>query len=295
MEANKGSIKVKLSKSRVIKNLIFKGLLVLSALLVILPLILVFIFLLQKGSTSISLDFFLNDPKPVGEIGGGMRHAILGTLIMVSIGSLIAVPVGTLCGVYLSEYGKSKIATALRFTIDLLTGVPSIVVGIFSYLIFVVSFKSFSALAGAFALSIIILPIVTRTTEEILKLIPRHVREAGLALGLPRWRVIFNIILKGSRNSLMTGVILAISRAAGETAPLLFTAFGSMYMSYNVTGPMASLPVQIYNYAISPYKEWQQQAWAGSFTLIIIVLGLNLSAKFLFNSKKLKKFFVRKS
>ncbi|MFG1499444.1 phosphate ABC transporter permease PstA [Halobacteriovorax sp. XZX-3] len=286
---------MKLSKSRVIKNLIFKGLLVLSALLVILPLILVFIFLLQKGSTSISLDFFLNDPKPVGEIGGGMRHAILGTLIMVSIGSLIAVPVGTLCGVYLSEYGKSKIATALRFTIDLLTGVPSIVIGIFSYLIFVVSFKSFSALAGAFALSIIILPIVTRTTEEILKLIPRHVREAGLALGLPRWRVIFNIILKGSRNSLMTGVILAISRAAGETAPLLFTAFGSMYMSYNVTGPMASLPVQIYNYAISPYKEWQQQAWAGSFTLIIIVLGLNLSAKFLFNSKKLKKFFVRKS
>ncbi|MFG1485233.1 phosphate ABC transporter permease PstA [Halobacteriovorax sp. RZ-2] len=286
---------MKLQKSRIIKNLAFKGLLVLSALLVILPLILVFIFLLQKGSTSISLDFFLNDPKPVGEVGGGMRHAILGTLIMVSIGSLIAVPVGTLCGVYLSEYGKGKIATSLRFTIDLLTGVPSIVVGIFSYLIFVVSFKSFSALAGAFALSIIILPIVTRTTEEILKLIPRHVREAGLALGLPRWRVIYNIILKGSRNSLMTGVILAISRAAGETAPLLFTAFGSMYMSYNVTGPMASLPVQIYNYAISPYKEWQQQAWAGSFTLIIIVLGLNLSAKFLFNSKKLKKFFVRKS
>ncbi|EPZ51826.1 phosphate ABC transporter, permease protein PstA [Bacteriovorax sp. BAL6_X] len=286
---------MKISKSRIIKNQVFKGLLVLSALLVILPLILVFIFLLQKGSTSISLDFFLNDPKPVGEVGGGMRHAILGTLIMVSIGSLIAVPVGTLCGVYLSEYGKGKIATSLRFTIDLLTGVPSIVVGIFSYLIFVVSFKSFSALAGAFALSIIILPIVTRTTEEILKLIPRHVREAGLALGLPRWRVIYNIILKGSRNSLMTGVILAISRAAGETAPLLFTAFGSMYMSYNVAGPMASLPVQIYNYAISPYKEWQQQAWAGSFTLIIIVLGLNLSAKFLFNSKKLKKFFARKS
>ncbi|MFG1491980.1 phosphate ABC transporter permease PstA [Halobacteriovorax sp. ZH4_bin.1] len=286
---------MKISKSRILKNQAFKGLLVLSSLLVILPLILVFIFLLQKGSTSISLEFFLNDPKPVGEIGGGMRHAILGTLIMVSIGSLIAVPVGTLCGVYLSEYGKGKIATSLRFTIDLLTGVPSIVVGIFSYLIFVVSFKSFSALAGAFALSIIILPIVTRTTEEILKLIPRHVREAGLALGLPRWRVIYNIILKGSRNSLMTGVILAISRAAGETAPLLFTAFGSMYMSYNVTGPMASLPVQIYNYAISPYKEWQQQAWAGSFTLIIIVLGLNLSAKFLFNSKKLKKFFVRKS
>lgn len=286
---------MKLSKKRVIKNHLFRATLILSSLLVILPLILVFIFLLQKGSTSLSLDFFLNDPKPVGEVGGGMRHAIVGTLMMVAMGSLVAVPVGTLCGVYLSEFGKGKIAASLRFTIDLLTGVPSIVVGIFSYLIFVVSFKSFSALAGAFALSIIILPIVTRTTEEILKLIPRHVREAGLALGLPRWRVIWHIILRGSRNSLTTGVILAISRAAGETAPLLFTAFGSMYLSYGVTGPMASLPVQIYNYAISPYKDWQQQAWAGSFTLIIIVLGLNLSAKFLFNTKKLKKFFVRKS
>ncbi len=284
-----------LSTSRRAKNFIFKSLLVLSALLVILPLVLVFIFLMQKGSSSLSLEFFLNDPKPVGEVGGGMRHAIVGTLMMVSLGSLIAVPVGTLCGVYLSEFGKGKIATFLRFTIDLLTGVPSIVVGIFSYLIFVVSFKSFSALAGAFALSIIILPIVTRTTEEILKLIPRHVREAGLALGLPRWRVIYNIILKGSRSSLTTGVILAVSRAAGETAPLLFTAFGSMYLSYSVTGPMASLPVQIYNYAISPYKDWQQQAWAGSFTLIIIVLGLNLSAKFFFNTKAIKKFFVRKS
>lgn len=286
---------MKLSKKRVIKNQLFRGTLILSSLIVIMPLILIFVFLLQKGSTSLSLDFFLNDPKPVGEVGGGMRHAIIGTLMMVALGSIIAVPVGTLCGVYLSEYGKGKIAQSLRFTIDLLTGVPSIVVGIFSYLIFVVSFKSFSALAGAFALSIIILPIVTRTTEEILKLIPRHVREAGLALGLPRWRVIWNIILRGSRNSLTTGVILAISRAAGETAPLLFTAFGSMYLSFQVTGPMASLPVQIYNYAISPYKDWQQQAWAGSFTLIIIVLGLNLSAKFLFNTKKLKKFFVRKS
>lgn len=286
---------MKLSKKRVIKNQLFRGTLIISSLIVIMPLILIFVFLLQKGSTSLSLDFFLNDPKPVGEVGGGMRHAIIGTLMMVALGSIIAVPVGTLCGVYLSEYGKGKIAQSLRFTIDLLTGVPSIVVGIFSYLIFVVSFKSFSALAGAFALSIIILPIVTRTTEEILKLIPRHVREAGLALGLPRWRVIWNIILRGSRNSLTTGVILAISRAAGETAPLLFTAFGSMYLSFQVTGPMASLPVQIYNYAISPYKDWQQQAWAGSFTLIIIVLGLNLSAKFLFNTKKLKKFFVRKS
>lgn len=286
---------MKLQKRRVFKNLIFKLLLILSSLIVILPLILIFIFLIQKGSSSLSLDFFLNDPKPVGELGGGMRHAIIGTLIMVGLGSLIAVPVGTLCGVYLSEFGKGKIATSLRFTIDLLTGVPSIVVGIFSYLIFVVSFKSFSALAGSFALSIIILPIVTRTTEEILKLIPRHVREAGLALGLPRWRVIYNIILKGSRNSLTTGIILAISRAAGETAPLLFTAFGSMYLSYQVTGPMASLPVQIYNYAISPYKQWQEQAWAGSFTLIIIVLGLNLSAKFFFNTKKIKKFFARKS
>ena len=273
---------MKITKKRTIKNYLFYFGLISSSFVVIIPLLMVFIFLLQKGGTSLTLDFFFNDPKPVGELGGGMKHAILGTFYMVGLGSFVAVPLGLLCGIYLSEFGKGKIAASLRFTIDLLTGVPSIVVGIFAYLIFVVSMKGFSAIAGAFALSIIILPIVTRTTEEILKLIPRHIKEAGLALGLPRWKVILYIVVKGSRSSLMTGIILAISRAAGETAPLLFTAFGSMYLSYSATEPMASLPVQIYNYAISPYDDWQRQAWAGAFTLIIIVLGLNIFARFYF-------------
>ena len=290
---------MKISKKRALKNYFFYTCLILSSVVVIIPLFMVFFFLLQKGGSSLSLDFFFNNPKPVGEIGGGMKHAILGSFYMVGLGSLIAVPLGLVCGVYLSEFGKGKIASLLRFTIDLLTGVPSIVVGIFAYLIFVVSMKSFSAIAGAFALSIIILPIVTRTTEEILKLIPKHVKEAGLALGLPRWKVIVFIVVKGSRSSLMTGIILAISRAAGETAPLLFTAFGSMYLSYSPDEPMASLPVQIYNYAISPYDDWQKQAWAGAFTLIIIVLGLNLFARFYFVRKdiyrSIKKFVTRKT
>ncbi len=278
---------MKVDRKRKSKDIIFKLCLFSSAIIVIAPLVLVFTFLLQKGGSSLSLEFFFNTPKPVGETGGGMRHAIVGTFYMVGLGALISVPLGLLCGIYLSEYGKGKIASCLKFTIDLLTGVPSIVVGIFSYLIFVVKMKSFSALAGAFALSIIILPIVTRTTEEILKLIPNHIKEAGLALGLPRWKVIVSIVVKGSRSSLMTGIILAISRAAGETAPLLFTAFGSMYISYNATEPMASLPVQIYNYAISPYDDWQRQAWAGAFTLILIVLGLNLFARFYFKRKEI--------
>ncbi|EQC50937.1 phosphate ABC transporter permease PstA [Bacteriovorax sp. DB6_IX] len=286
---------MKLSPQRKFKNLLFKFLLTLASVSVLIPLILIFNFLLQKGSMALSLDFFLNEPKPVGELGGGMAHAIVGSLTMVGLSALISVPIGILCGVFLSEYRQGKIAAILKFTIDILTGIPSIVIGIFSYLIFVVTMKSFSAWAGAFALSIIILPIVTRTTEEILKLIPKHVREAGLALGLPKWKVILHIVLKGSKNSLITGVILAISRASGETAPLLFTAFGSMYFSDKLTEPMASLPVQIYNYAISPYDDWQRQAWAGAFTLILICLGLNISARLFFKRKELKKFFVRKS
>ncbi len=240
------------------------------------------------GATSINLDFFTSLPKPVGEDGGGMKHAILGTLYMVSIASVISIPLGLLCGVYLSEFGKGKVATLLRLTIDMLTGVPSIVIGIFAYITIVVPLKSFSAMAGGVALSIIILPIVCRSTEEILKLVPGHIREAGLALGLPRWRVIFNIVVKGNLSSLTTGVMLAISRAAGETAPLLFTAFGNMYLSYEIDEPMASLPVQIYNYAISPFDDWQRQAWAGSLVLIVLVLGINIFARTLISLKHIK-------
>ncbi len=265
--------------SRKFKNVLFKALLFLSSVLVLTPLLLILKFVITEGASSLSIDFFTNLPKPVGETGGGMKHAILGTIYMVLLGALIAVPLGVLCGIYLAEFRKSKLANFLRICVDLMTGIPSIVIGIFAYLLIVVPLKSFSALAGGFSLAIIILPVVIKTSEEIFKLVPNHIREAGLALGLPRWKVIFFIILKGSFSNLITGMILAISRASGETAPLLFTAFGSMYVNYNIREPMASLPVQIYTYAISPFKDWHKQAWAGAFVLVIIVLGLNLIAR----------------
>jgi phosphate transport system permease protein len=235
------------------------------------------------------LDFFTQLSKPVGETGGGMKHAMMGTLYIVSLGALIAIPIGITCGVYLSEFRKSKLSKTLKLTVDLMSGIPSIVIGIFAYLVVVVPLKSFSALAGGIALSIIMLPIIIKTSEEILKLVPDHIREAGLALGLPRWKVILFIVLKGSVSNLLTGVILAISRASGETAPLLFTAFGNMYISYQINEPMASLPVQIYTYAISPFKDWQQQAWAGAFVLMVLILTMNLFARFVLTKIKEKK------
>lgn len=280
-------------KWRKLKNLIFHGLLILCALIALLPLFLILQYLIYKGIGALSIDFFTQGPRPVGEPGGGMLHAIIGTLYMVGIGALISVPLGTLCGVYLSEYGKGFIPQILRFTIDMLTGVPSIIIGIFAYILVVAPLQSFSALAGGFALSIIILPIVTRSTEEILKLVPDHIREAGLALGLPKWRVVFQIIVKSNFKALITGIMLAISRAAGETAPLLFTAFGNMYVNYQLTEPMASLPVQIYNYAISPFDEWQQQAWGAAFVLIIIVLGINLLSRAIVNNKLIINYFQK--
>ena len=277
------------------KNLLFHASLYIAALVVLLPLFLIVSYVFKMGASSLNLEFFTALPRPVGETGGGMRHAITGTLYLVGIGSLLSIPTGLLCGIYLSEFGKGKVATLLRFSIDMLTGVPSIIIGIFAYILIVVPFKSFSAIAGGVALSIIILPIVCRSTEEILKLIPGHIREAGLALGLPRWRVILNIVVRGNLSSLITGVMLAISRAAGETAPLLFTAFGNMYLSYRVDEPMASLPVQIYQYAISPFDDWRRQAWAGAFVLIALVLGINLIARVLVQMGSLKSLFNRGS
>ncbi|WP_127714187.1 phosphate ABC transporter permease PstA [Halobacteriovorax sp. HLS] len=278
---------------RKIKNILFYLSLLLGALVTILPLFMIVSFVIKMGASSLNLDFFTQLPKPVGESGGGMRHAIIGTLYIVCLASILSIPIGLLCGIYLSEFKKGKVASLLRFAIDLLTGVPSIVVGIFAYLMIVVPFKGFSAMAGGVALSIIILPIVCRSSEEILKLTPNHIREAGLALGLPRWKVIFFIIVRSNFSSLITGIMLAISRAAGETAPLLFTAFGNMYLSYEIDSPMASLPVQIYNYAISPFDDWQRQAWAGAFVLIILVLGINLLARTIFGFKKIRNSFSR--
>lgn len=274
---------------RKFKNFIFALLVVCSALSVIIPLFMILKFVFTQGMNSLSLDFFTKLPKPVGETGGGMKHAILGTIYIVLLGAAMAIPIGVSCGVYLSEFRKSKLAKTLRLCVDLMAGIPSIVIGIFAYLMIVVPLKSFSAFAGGIALGIIMLPIIIKTSEEILKLVPAHIREAGLALGLPRWKVILFIILKGEISNLLTGIILSISRASGETAPLLFTAFGNMYLSYELKEPMASLPVQIYTYAISPFKDWQQQAWAGAFVLVTIILTMNLFARFVLSRLNDKK------
>jgi phosphate transport system permease protein len=274
---------------RKFKNIFFLLLTLSSAIAVLIPLFLIIQFVLVQGAQSLSWSFFTELPKPVGEVGGGMKHAILGTIYIVLLGAAIAIPIGVTCGIYLSEFSKSKLSKTLKMSVDLMSGIPSIVIGIFAYLMVVVPLKSFSALAGGIALSIIMLPIIIKTSEEILKLVPNHIREAGLALGLPRWKVILFIVLKGSISNLLTGMILAISRAAGETAPLLFTAFGNMYLSYNMKEPMASLPVQIYTYAISPYKDWQRQAWAGAFVLMILILTMNLFARYILSKLKDKK------
>lgn len=274
---------------RKFKNILFLLVTLAAALAVLIPLFMIIQFVFVQGANSLSWSFFTELPKPVGETGGGMRHAILGTIYIVGLGALIAIPIGVTCGIYLSEFSKSKLSKTLKMTVDLMSGIPSIVIGIFAYLVVVVPLKSFSALAGGISLSIIMLPIIIKTSEEILKLVPNHIREAGLALGLPRWKVILFIILKGSISNLLTGMILAISRAAGETAPLLFTAFGNMYFSYSMNQPMASLPVQIYTYAISPYKDWQRQAWAGAFVLMVLILTMNLFARFILTKIKDKK------
>jgi phosphate transport system permease protein len=268
---------------RKIKNILFHIVLIISSIAVLSPLFFIFAYLFKMGSSSLSFDFFTKVPMPVGETGGGMLHAISGSFMIVALGAVLAIPPGIAAGVYLSEFKDRRLASYLRYSTDLLTGIPSIVIGIFAYIIVVLPFKSFSALGGSFALAIIILPIVIKSTEEILKLVPTIIREAGLALGLPRWKVIYYIVVKGNASSLITGVILGISRAAGETAPLIFTSFGSMYLSFNYLEPMASLPVQIYTYAVSPYEEWHRLAWAGAFILICIVLGLNIFARILFS------------
>ncbi len=274
-------------KYRKIKNWLFYASLYTSAALVLLPLFLIVSFVFNKGAGSLNLNFFLNAEVGAGDSGGGMAHAILGTLTIVALGGAYSIPIGVLCGIFLAEFPHGKVASALRIATDLLTGIPSIVVGIFAYLLVVIPMQGFSALAGSMGLAIIILPIVIRSTEEILKLVPDHIREAGLALGLPRWKVIYFIIVKGNLSGITTGVMLAISRAAGETAPLLFTAFGARFISFEIDKPMASLPVQIYTYASSPLPDLQRQAWAGAFVLITLVLGLNILSRAILNRKQL--------
>lgn len=258
-------------------------LLLLSAtVLSIVPLFSIFMYVVKQGISAFNWDFFTKLPVPVGELGGGMANAIAGSAVLLGMACLIGIPWGIASGVYLSEYGRgSKLATWLRFSIDILASVPSIIVGIFAYAVFVVPLKRFSAYAGAGALAVIMIPIVARTTEELLKLVPVHIREAGLALGIPRWKVTLMIVLRGSASAILTGVMLAIARAAGETAPLLFTALNNRFWPTGLDQPTSSLPVQIYTYAISPYEDWHRQAWAGALLLVLLILSLNLATRML--------------
>ncbi len=269
-------------------NALMCGLLVLAATLAIFPLFSVFGYVVAQGYSALNWEFFTAVPKPVGEIGGGMANALLGTCTLVALASLIGIPWGVSVALYLSEYGgkqgRGRFAGVVRFSADMLSSIPSIIVGLFVYALVVITMRRFSAVAGGLALGILMIPTVCRTTEELLRMIPEHIREAGLALGLPRWKVILWIILKGSRGPITTGIMLSIARVSGETAPLLFTAFNNRFWQSGLDQPIASLPVQIYTYAISPYDDWHRQAWAGALLLVMLVFAMNLLTRVVFNS-----------
>ena len=285
MNSATSPIYTSLLRRRRYKDKLMTGVIGLASLIAIVPLFMVFYHIIRNGFPALSLNFFTQLPAPLGEPNGGMGNCILGSLILIGLASLIAVPVGILGGVYLSEYKNEKTASAFRWTVDLLMSIPSIVMGLFIYTSIVIPFHGFSAFAGAAALSLLMLPIVAKTTEEVLKLTPLHVREAGLALGLSRWRVILFIVLRGKTSAVMTGVVLALGRIAGETAPLLVTAFGNRNWPQSLLEPTPSLPVQIYNYAISPYEDWHRQAWAGAFTLVVLIFFINIVTRLVFSQE----------
>lgn len=249
------------------------GLAVLSTILVIAPLVAIFFYLLYKGASSLNLAFFTQTPVPVGETGGGMANAIVGSGVLLALSSLLGVPIGIGAGIYLSEFGRGgKLANFVRFTADVLNGVPSIVMGLSAFSLVVLPRKSFSALAGGVALGIMMIPTITRTTEEMLLMVPNSIREAALGLGVPNWRSVLSITLKTASPGVITGCMLAFARVAGETAPLIFTAFGNSFWSVNINQPIAALPLQIYVYALSAYDEWHRLAWAGSLVLILLIV-----------------------
>ena len=272
-------------KKRKVVNKLMCAAAFLCAFLTLVPLISIFGYVLSKGITSINLDFFINLPKPVGESGGGMSNAIVGTLILIGLSCLWAIPMGIFGGIYLSEFGNGKLGTTVRFTADVLNGIPSIVIGIFAYTLFVLPMKSFSAISGAFALGIIMIPTIMRTTEEMLRLVPSSLREAALALGINQFRTIVSIVLKTALPGIVTGILLAIARIAGETAPLLFTAFGNRFWHQNINQTIAALPLQIFAYAISPFDDLHRQAWAGAFVLIVMVFLISFISRFVVGLK----------
>lgn len=258
---------------RAAANQLASGLAVLSTIVVVAPLVAIFAYLLYKGISSLNVAFFTQIPKPVGETGGGMANAIVGSGVLLAIAIVIGVPIGIAAGIYLAEFGRgTKFANFVRFTADVLNGVPSIVMGIAMYALIVLPQRHFSAFAGGVALGIMMIPTITRTTEEMLLMVPNAVREAALGLGIPNWRSVLSITLKTAAPGVITGCMLAFARVAGETAPLLFTALGNEFWSVNLEHPIAALPLQIYIYAISPYNDWHRLAWGGALVLILLIV-----------------------
>jgi phosphate transport system permease protein len=258
---------------RTVTNYFISGLSVLATIIVIVPLLAILFYLIYKGASSLNLAFFVHIPAPVGESGGGMANSIVGSGIILLLASLMGIPIGIAAGVYLAEFGRGRaLATAVRFTADVLNGVPSIVMGIAVYSLIVVRQNHFSALAGGVALAIMMVPTITRTTEEMLATVPHAIREAALGLGVPKWRTAISVSLRTASPGIITGCVLAFARVAGETAPLLFTALGNQFWSFKLNEPIAALPLQIYVYAISPYDEWHRLAWAGALVLIVMIM-----------------------
>jgi phosphate transport system permease protein len=251
------------------------------ALMVVVPLGLVFFYVLKSGIGAINWDFFTKLPKPVGEAGGGMANAIIGTFELLGLASLIGVPAAILGGIYLAEYGSSRLNWWIRFAADVLNGVPSIIWGMVVYGMVVIPLKGFSALAGSIVLGMMMIPLILRTTEEVLLLVPSGYREAALALGIAQWRCILQIVVRTGLKGIVTGILLALARVAGETAPLLFTAFGNRFWNHSLRDPISALPLQIFNYAISPYEDWHRQAWAGALVLLFLVALVNVTVRFL--------------
>ncbi len=258
------------------KSALMTALCLISALVAIIPLFLIFFYALSQGIGAINLDFFLKMPKPVGESGGGMANAIVGTGILIGLGALFGLPVSIFAGIYLAEHTGNPFALTVRFLTDVLSGIPSIVVGVVAYILVVLPMKQFSALAGGVALGILMIPTATRTTEEMIRLVPHSFREAALALGVPRWKVTLRIVLPIALRGITTGILLALARAAGETAPLLFTALGNRFWSTDILHPMAALSVFIYDYAKAPFEDWNRQAWAAAFVLIFFITIINV-------------------
>jgi phosphate transport system permease protein len=265
---------------RQLRSRFFATLSALAAVVVLVPLASILAYVVRRGWPGLSLAFFTGLPQPVGEPGGGMGNAVLGSVELVALACALGLPVGIGAGIYLAEVGHGRLARAVRFTADVLGGIPSITVGVFVYALMVVPMRRFSALAGAVALAVVMIPTVARTSEDLLRLVPVHLREASLGLGVAPWRTTVFVVLRTAAPGIATGVMLAIARIAGETAPLLFTAFNNRYLSVAVDRPIASLPVQILTYATSPYADWQSQAWTAALVLVALVVALNLAARF---------------